>query len=54
VVVKAMSNGLLVVPAGDNVVRLIPPMTITEEQVAEAMEIMDTTCAQLLAQGEDG
>lgn len=53
-VVKAMENGLLVVPAGDNVVRLIPPMTITEAQVAEAMEIMDTACAQLLAQGKDG
>ncbi len=50
IVVKAMENGLLLVPAGDNVVRLIPPMTITETDVDEALSILDTSCAQLIAE----
>jgi len=54
VVVKAMANGLLVVPAGDNVVRLIPPMIITESHVNEAMAIMEKTCEDLLAEGAGG
>ncbi len=51
VVVKAMENGLLVVPAGDNVIRMIPPMTITEMDVNEATLIMETTCDQLIKAG---
>jgi acetylornithine/N-succinyldiaminopimelate aminotransferase len=51
VVVKAMENGLLVVPAGDNVVRLIPPMTITKIHVNEAMLIMEKTCDQMIKEG---
>ncbi|GAA0568443.1 acetylornithine transaminase [Rhizomicrobium electricum] len=34
----ARRAGLLVVGAGDNVVRVLPPLTITEEHVREAME----------------
>jgi acetylornithine/N-succinyldiaminopimelate aminotransferase len=51
VVVKAMENGLLVVPAGDNVIRMIPPMTITEVHVNEAISLMETTCDQLITEG---
>jgi acetylornithine/N-succinyldiaminopimelate aminotransferase len=51
VVVKAMENGLLVVPAGDNVIRMIPPMTITEVHVNEAKLIMEKTCDQLIKEG---
>ncbi len=54
VVVKAMENGLLLVPAGDNVVRLIPPMTIEAAHVEEALTILDTSCAQLIEQGTGG
>ena len=54
IVVKAMENGLLVVPAGDNVVRMIPPMTITEEHVNEAISIMEKSCDQLVAEGVGG
>jgi len=54
VVVKAMENGLLVVPAGDNVVRLMPPMTVTKAQIDDALEILDTSCAQLVEQGTGG
>jgi acetylornithine/N-succinyldiaminopimelate aminotransferase len=51
IVVRAMKNGLLVVPAGDNVIRVIPPMTITELHVNEAIAIMETTCDQLIKEG---
>ena len=51
VVIKALENGLLVVPAGDNVVRMIPPMTITEEHVNEAISVMETTCVQMIKEG---
>lgn len=54
VVVKAMNNGLLIVPAGDNVIRMIPPMTITEQHVADAMGIMETVCDELVAEGGGG
>ncbi len=34
------AEGLLSVTAGDNVVRLVPPLVITDEDIAEAMEMM--------------
>lgn len=54
IVIKAMENGLLVVPGGDNVVRLMPPLTITAAQVDDALEILDTSCGQLVEQGVGG
>jgi acetylornithine/N-succinyldiaminopimelate aminotransferase len=39
---KARAAGLLSVGAGDNVLRLIPPLTITEADLAEAMARLDT------------
>ena len=35
-----VAEGLLSVTAGDNVVRLVPPLVITDEDIAEAMEMM--------------
>nr|ADI23452.1 ornithine/acetylornithine aminotransferase [uncultured nuHF1 cluster bacterium HF0770_35I22] len=43
VVNSLMENGLLTVPAGDNVVRLIPPLIIDDEQVSEAINILHET-----------
>ena len=40
-------NALLTVPAGDNVVRLLPPLTITEDESASALEILEQTAAQV-------
>jgi acetylornithine/N-succinyldiaminopimelate aminotransferase len=37
-------RGLLSVGAGDNVVRLLPPLIIEENHVAEAVDIIDQTC----------
>ncbi|MEP3048743.1 MAG: aspartate aminotransferase family protein [Roseibium sp.] len=40
-VVAAREAGLLAVPAGDNVVRIMPPLTITEEEIATAVERLE-------------
>lgn len=37
---KLMDNGLLVLKAGTNTIRLLPPLVITEEQLREAADIM--------------
>ena len=39
--VLAVIAGLLVVAAGDNVVRLLPPLVISEADVAEAVSRLD-------------
>ena len=38
---KFIENGLLSVPAGENVIRILPPLIITSENVAEAKKIME-------------
>ncbi len=38
---------MLAVAAGDNVVRLIPPLIITEAEVGEAMGMLERACARL-------
>ncbi len=40
---------LLTVNAGDNVVRLLPPLIVTEKELKEACDKMDTACARLNA-----
>jgi acetylornithine/N-succinyldiaminopimelate aminotransferase len=40
-------NGLLVVSAGDNVVRLVPPLIIGEGEINAAAAIIDKTAAAL-------
>ena len=39
-VAAARKQGLLIVGAGDNVVRLLPPLIIEEAQVREAMTML--------------
>jgi acetylornithine/N-succinyldiaminopimelate aminotransferase len=41
VVVAFQKAGMLTVPAGDNVARLLPPLTIDESHIAEAVDIID-------------
>jgi acetylornithine/N-succinyldiaminopimelate aminotransferase len=38
---------LLAVAAGDNVVRLVPPLIVSDEEVGEAMAMLDRACAKL-------
>jgi acetylornithine/N-succinyldiaminopimelate aminotransferase len=47
VVKKLMQHGLLSVPAGDNVVRFVPPLVITADDVKEALSIIDAASADL-------
>ena len=51
IVIKAIEKGMLIVPGGDNVIRMIPPLTITEVQLNEAMTIMEKTYGLLIAEG---
>jgi acetylornithine/N-succinyldiaminopimelate aminotransferase len=47
VATAARAAGLLLVPAGDNVVRLLPPLTIGEAEVEEAVHRLDTALSEL-------
>ncbi|MBI1778737.1 MAG: aspartate aminotransferase family protein [Proteobacteria bacterium] len=49
VVDAARAQRLLTVPAADNVVRLLPPLVIETEHVAEAVEALDRACTALAA-----
>ena len=40
-------NGMLTVPAAENVVRVLPPLIVEERHIDEAMTIFDTTFAGL-------
>jgi len=41
VIAEARTRGLLILPAGENVVRLLPPLTVRAEEVDRALEILD-------------
>ncbi len=44
---------LIAVAAGDNVVRLLPPLTVTDEELSEGVRRLDLACARLSqAQGK--
>jgi acetylornithine/N-succinyldiaminopimelate aminotransferase len=45
----AVAEKLLVLAAGDNVVRLVPPLIITEQDVSEAIDKLDKACKTLAA-----
>ncbi|MEY8842531.1 acetylornithine transaminase, partial [Cribrihabitans sp. XS_ASV171] len=38
---------VITVPAADNVIRLLPPLTLTDEDIAEALTRLDTAAAQV-------
>jgi acetylornithine/N-succinyldiaminopimelate aminotransferase len=42
---KLMEQGLLTVPAAENVVRMLPPLILEDEQIEEALGILDRVCA---------
>ncbi|HUO89290.1 MAG TPA: aspartate aminotransferase family protein [Rhizomicrobium sp.] len=44
-VAAARKHGLLIVGAGENVVRLLPPLVITEDQVREAIGLLSAAAA---------
>lgn len=40
---KSIENGLLLVGAGSNVIRFVPPLIVTKEEIDEAIGILDKT-----------
>ncbi len=48
-VAAARERHLLVIAAGDNVVRLLPPLVISEAEAAEAVRRLDAACADIEA-----
>ena len=47
VVTKALANGLLVISAGSDVLRLVPPLVITKENVDEMYEKLDKILSEV-------
>ena len=47
VVNKCIEKGMLVVGAGENVVRFVPPLIITKEQIADGMDILRAALSEL-------
>jgi acetylornithine/succinyldiaminopimelate/putrescine aminotransferase len=44
---KLMEKGLLTVPAGPEALRILPPLTVTKEEIDEALEIIRSTVAEI-------
>jgi acetylornithine/N-succinyldiaminopimelate aminotransferase len=51
-IAAARAAGVIVLPAGDNVVRLLPALTISEDEVRQGVAAMDRAAAALEAQSE--
>ena len=49
-IAQARANGLVVLPAGDNVVRLLPPLTLSEDEAREGITLLNKTASDLEAQ----
>ena len=47
VVKAALAEGLLVIPAGTKVVRLVPPLIVTEADVDQALRLLDRTLEKM-------
>jgi acetylornithine/N-succinyldiaminopimelate aminotransferase len=45
----ALDQHLLTIGAGDNVVRLLPPLVVTDADIAEAVDKLDRACRALEA-----
>lgn len=47
VVAAGYDNAVITVPAADNVVRLLPPLNISDDEISEAVERLDKAAAQV-------
>lgn len=48
VVKKLISNGLLTIPASENVIRILPPLIINSKHIAEAQSALEKTFLKFL------
>jgi acetylornithine/N-succinyldiaminopimelate aminotransferase len=46
----ARDEKLILIGAGDNVARMLPPLIITEAEIGEAMNRIDAACTRLEAE----
>ena len=49
IVAAARARHVLLIAAGDNVVRLLPPLVISDDEIAEALRRLDAACADIAA-----
>jgi acetylornithine/succinyldiaminopimelate/putrescine aminotransferase len=42
VIARALEAGLLVITAGPNVVRIVPPLTVSDAELAEGLAILES------------
>lgn len=49
IVKAALDEGLLIIPAGAQVVRMVPPLIVSEAEVDEALVLLDRTLSKLSA-----
>jgi acetylornithine/N-succinyldiaminopimelate aminotransferase len=49
-IAAARANGLIVLPAGDNVVRMLPPLTLTEDEAKQGLDLLNQTASQFEAE----
>lgn len=52
VVQGLLDRGVLTVPAGDNVVRMVPPLIVEEAHIDACIDALAATCDAILAEGE--
>lgn len=45
-IARLRAHGMLAIPAGDNVMRLLPPLIVEEEHVREAVRLLSQTAAE--------
>ena len=48
IIVRAMENGLILINAGTNIIRFVPSLIITKENVDEMMEILHKSMKEIL------
>ena len=48
-IAAARAHGVIVLPAGENVVRLLPPLTLSEAEAREGIALLARTAAELEA-----
>jgi acetylornithine/N-succinyldiaminopimelate aminotransferase len=48
---ELLAEKMITVAAGDNVVRLLPPLIVSEEEVADAIGRIDRACARIADAG---
>ena len=53
VVTAARERGLLIITAGDGVIRIVPPLIITAEEINKGLEILDEAMAVVFAKPGD-